>query len=88
MKISLFLFIFFKITIVTFGQHINIVKQIDSLILTKSAKTFNGVILVSENGQTKYLKNFGYSDIEKKELLKLNDQFVIGSISKQFTAVF
>lgn len=87
MKISLFLFIFFKITIVTFGQHINIVKQIDSLILTKSAKTFNGVILVSENGQTKYLKNFGYSDIEKKELLKLNDQFVIGSISKQFTAV-
>ena len=87
MKFILFLFIFFKITILSFGQHINIVKQIDSLILTKTAKPFNGVILVSQNGQTEYFKKLGYSDFDKKEPLKLNDQFVIGSISKQFTAV-
>ena len=36
---------------------------------------------------TKYSKIYGYSDIDKKVPLKINDQFVIGSISKQFTAV-
>ena len=87
MKYTLFLLFFFKTTIVTFGQQKIIDKQIDSIISTKTTKPFNGVILVSQNGQTKYSKTFGYSDIDKKEPLKLNSQFVIGSISKQFTAV-
>ena len=87
MKYTLFLLFFFKATIVTFGQQKIIDKQIDSIISTKTTKPFNGVILVSQNGQTKYSKTFGYSDIDKKEPLKLNSQFVIGSISKQFTAV-
>lgn len=87
MKYILILLIFLKTTTATFGQQINIGKQIDSLISTKTTKPFNGVILISQKGQTKYLKTFGYSDIDKKEPLKRNDQFVIGSISKQFTAV-
>lgn len=87
MKYTLFLLFFFKTTIVTFGQQKIIDKQIDSIISTKTTKPFNGVILVSQNGQTKYSKTFGYSDVDKKEPLKLNSQFVIGSISKQFTAV-
>lgn len=62
-------------------------KRIDSLIFAQSAKPFNGIILISQNGKTKYSKTLGYSDIDKKEVLKFNDQFVIGSISKQFTAV-
>jgi CubicO group peptidase (beta-lactamase class C family) len=53
----------------------------------KTTKPFNGVILISQNGQTKYSKISGYSDINKKKILKFNDQFVIGSISKQFTSV-
>jgi D-alanyl-D-alanine carboxypeptidase len=61
--------------------------RIDSLIFAQSAKPFNGVILISQNGKTKYSNISGYSDIEKKEVLRNNDQFVIGSISKQFTAV-
>lgn len=81
------LLIFLNTTIVTFGQKSNIEKQIDSLISAKTNKPFNGIILISQNGQTKYSKSFGYSNIDKKEPLKLNDQFVIGSISKQFTAV-
>ena len=81
------LLIFLKSTIVTFGQQNIINEQIDSLISTKSTKPFNGVILISQKGKTKYSKIFGYSNIDKKESLKLNDQFVIGSISKQFTAV-
>lgn len=87
MKYTLFLLFFFKTTIVTFGQQKIIDKQIDSIISTKTTKPFNGVILVSQNGQTKYSKTFGYSDVDKKEPLKLNSQFVTGSISKQFTAV-
>lgn len=83
MKYILFFLIFFKTTIVTFGQQ----NLIDSLISVKTTKPFNGVILISQKGKTKYSKIFGYSDIDKKESLKLNDQFVIGSISKQFTAV-
>ena len=81
------LLIFLKSTILTFGQESIISGQIDSLISTKTTKPFNGVILISQKGKTKYSKTFGYSDIDKKESLKLNDQFVIGSISKQFTAV-
>ena len=87
MKYILLLLIFLKSTIATFGQQNIINEQIDSLISTKTTKPFNGVILISQKGKTKYSKIFGYSDIDKKESLKLNDQFVIGSISKQFTAV-
>lgn len=81
------LLIFLNTTIVTFGQKSNIEKQIDSLISAQTTKPFNGIILISQNGQTKYSKSFGYSNIDKKEPLKLNDQFVVGSISKQFTSV-
>ena len=87
MKYILFILVFLKATIVTFGQQNNIEKQIDSLISIKNTKPFNGIILISQKGKTKYLKLYGYSNIDKKESLKLNDQFVIGSISKQFTAV-
>ncbi|TXI66368.1 MAG: class A beta-lactamase-related serine hydrolase [Flavobacterium sp.] len=87
MKHIIFLLIFLKSTILTFGQQNTIEKQIDSLILTKTAKPFNGVILISQNGKTNYFKTFGYSDLAKKVSLQPNDQFVIGSISKQFTAV-
>lgn len=87
MKYILFFLIFLKTTIVTHGQQNTIEQQIDSLISAKTTTPFNGVILISQKGQTKYSKILGYSDIDKKEYLKLNDQFVIGSISKQFTAV-
>lgn len=81
------LIIFLKATIVTYGQQNNIEKQIDSLISVKTTRLFNGIILISKKGKTEYSKLLGYSDIDKKEPLKPNDQFVIGSISKQFTAV-
>ena len=77
--------IFFLFIATTFGQQVD--KRIDSLISTKTTKPFNGIILISQNGKTKYSKVFGFSDLDKKTALKLNDEFVIGSISKQFTAV-
>jgi D-alanyl-D-alanine carboxypeptidase len=66
---------------------IKLAKRIDSLLLAKTQKPFNGVVLISQNGKVIYKKMKGQSDIEKRVPLKLNDQFVIGSISKQITAV-
>ncbi len=70
-----------------YGQSVDCVKQIDSLLSNPTAKPFNGVVLISQNGKNDYLKTYGYSDIEKKVPLKIKDQFVIGSISKQITSV-
>lgn len=81
------LLLFINLSFVASGQQNKIAIEIDSLISAKTTEPFNGVILFAENGITKYSKNVGYSDIEKKEPLKLYDQFVVGSISKQFTAV-
>jgi len=62
-------------------------KKIDALIEEKSEKPFSGVILITKNGNTIYNKAYGYSNIEEKTPLKTDDQFIIGSISKQFTAI-
>ncbi|PXV62806.1 CubicO group peptidase (beta-lactamase class C family) [Dysgonomonas alginatilytica] len=70
-----------------FGQKSNDFTRIDSLIHAESQKPFNGVILISQNGKTAYFKKQGYSDLEKKTVLKDDSQFVIGSVSKQITAV-
>ena len=61
--------------------------KIDSLIQTKNPRQFNGVILITKNGDTQYSKAFGYSDFEQKTHLSLDDNFRIQSNSKQITAV-
>ncbi|WP_159476179.1 serine hydrolase [Dyadobacter sp. 3J3] len=66
---------------------VNTIERIDSLITSSTQKPFNGIILIYQNGFTKYAKVAGFSDIAKKKPLKFDDQFVVGSISKQFTAV-
>ena len=58
--------------------------KIDSII---NEQKFNGVILVSKDSATIYSKAAGFSDLENITKLDLSDQFVIGSISKQITAV-
>jgi len=65
----------------------DLTKQLDSLLKSNPKRPFNGIVLVSQNGKALYSKTIGYSDLDKKTPLKENDQFVIGSISKQFTAV-
>lgn len=61
--------------------------KIDSLIQTINPRGFNGVILITKDGKTKYSKTSGYSDIEKKAPFTLKDNFRIQSNSKQITAV-
>src|SRR5688500_649330 len=43
-------------------------------------------VLVSRNGQVIYKKGFGHANIDKKELIKPDTKFRIGSITKQFTS--
>lgn len=59
-------------------------KKVDSIVKVNS---FNGVILITKGSDTLYSKSMGFSDLEKRILLTKKSQFVIGSISKQITAV-
>ncbi|MBB4801971.1 CubicO group peptidase (beta-lactamase class C family) [Flavobacterium nitrogenifigens] len=61
-------------------------KSIDSLVQNTNP-TFNGVVLVSQNGKTLYSKVKGYSNFETKKPLKIDTQFEIMSNSKLIAAV-
>lgn len=63
------------------------VTEIESLLQTESVRPFNGVVLVSQKDSIVYSKMYGYSNVDKKVQFKEDNQFVIGSLSKQITAV-
>jgi D-alanyl-D-alanine carboxypeptidase len=65
----------------------NVPERIDSLLTAPTKKPFNGIVFISKNNRTRYVRSIGLSDYEKIKPLKFDNQFVIGSISKQFTAV-
>lgn len=58
--------------------------RIDSLLLNSD---FNGVITLAKDTTVIYSKAMGFSDMETKTPIDVEDQFVIGSISKQITAI-
>ena len=82
----LLLFLIFLLTQKGFSQA-KFAPRIDSLIEANTKRFFNGIILVSQNGKVTYSKVRGFADLESKTPLIIDNQFVIGSISKQMTAV-
>lgn len=90
MKISLIIFTLFLLTSCQINRqekqnnYTKLTSKIDSII---NENRFNGVISLSTDSTDIYSKAFGFSDLENKVKINMNDQFVIGSISKQFTAV-
>lgn len=72
---------------ICYGQKDDYSSRIDSLIKTINPRSFNGVILITQKGKTKYKNAFGYSNFEKKTPLTTKDNFIIMSNSKQITAV-
>lgn len=76
----------FSVEKVTNRQSVDYKKPIDSLLNVYSTKPFNGIVLITQNGKVVYSKVCGYSDLDNKTPLKISDQFVVGSVSKQFTA--
>lgn len=61
--------------------------KIDSLLHEKTTTPFHGVVLISQAGKTLYSTVMGYADIPKAIPLQSDSRFIIGSISKQITAV-
>lgn len=90
MKFSILILAFaFLTSCQTIGQQKNtdyadLTANINSIIANNS---FNGIVLLTKDSAAIYTKSIGYSDLKKKTPLTINDQFVIGSISKQITAV-
>ena len=90
MKISLIILTFALLTSCqTNGQekkenYSELTSKIDSII---NENKFNGVISLSTDSIDIYSKSFGFSDLGNKTKIDINDQFVIGSISKQITSV-
>ena len=76
-------------TILAARQKFDYTNAIDSIMnaATKAKKSFNGSILISQNGRRVYSKLFGFSDIDKKVPLLPNDQFLSSTITDQVTAV-
>lgn len=69
------------------SQNEELARKIDSLIKTQNIRPFNGVILIAQNGILQYENATGFADFEQQIPLKTKSNFVIGSISKQITAV-
>lgn len=89
MKRIRILILLMSIALQSVGQLVNtndvdLTLKIDSIT---SSVNFSGVVLITKDSSEVYYKSFGYSDLEKQIPMKLDDQFVIGSISKQITAV-
>ncbi|OFZ55025.1 MAG: hypothetical protein A3D92_10390 [Bacteroidetes bacterium RIFCSPHIGHO2_02_FULL_44_7] len=64
-------------------REMRLAQKIDSIV---AAGEFNGVVLVTREETVIYRGVFGYSDLEAKTPIIVDNQFVIGSISKQITA--
>lgn len=60
--------------------------QLDSLLQSPTNEPFNGIVMITQKGKTLYLRTSGWSDIERKNPINKDAQFVVGSVSKQFTA--
>lgn len=58
--------------------------KIDSILHKEG---FNGIVFLSTDSIDLYSKAIGYADLDQATKLGFNDQFIIGSISKQITAV-
>jgi len=61
--------------------------RIDSLIEANTKRFFNGIILIAQNDTILYSKVKGFANLEGNTPLVIDNQFIIGSISKQMTAV-
>jgi D-alanyl-D-alanine carboxypeptidase len=61
--------------------------RLDSLLRSQSIRPFNGQVLIARGGQTIYERSIGYADLERKTAFPKHSQYVIGSLTKQITAV-
>lgn len=70
-----------------FGGLIDRDYGLEQILEMDTLNPFNGVVLIAEKGKPVFSNVQGYSSREKNIPIQFNDQFVIGSISKQFTTI-
>lgn len=63
------------------GQELN-----DFFTKLSEKNLFNGSVVISKSDKTIFSKDYGFSNIEKKEKLNDSSQFPIASVTKTFTA--
>lgn len=85
MKYTLFI-ILFVWNCSLLAQYDKLNSAVDSLLKSNTTTPFNGVIYCVSDDEIVLNNVQGFSDLTAKSPLNLTDQFVIGSISKQFTA--
>ncbi|MBS7254271.1 serine hydrolase domain-containing protein [Flavobacterium branchiicola] len=85
----IFLLIIFLITCGTISsQSVQKDAKLDSLFESlQKTKTFNGNVLIAQNGKVIYEKAFGQADASNTIQLNKKYRFHIGSIAKEFNAV-
>lgn len=77
-------------TVSCFGQTLSTENEafIDSLVMAAYPDTMPGIsVLISKGGKTIYSKAFGIADMEQNKILRPQNVFAIGSMSKQITAI-
>jgi CubicO group peptidase (beta-lactamase class C family) len=63
-------------------------KTLDSVFnVLHQQGSFNGCVLIAENGKETYKRAFGYANFETKDTLNNKSVFELASVSKQFTAM-
>jgi len=66
----------------------SIVQKLDSLFTAlEQAHTFNGNVLVAQNGSIIYSRSMGFANFEQQKANSSASCFQVGSVSKTFTAV-
>jgi len=70
-----------------FSAQTDLYRQLDSILTSPNNNPFSGVVFIAADKKPQYMKVMGFSDLDHRNPLQLNDKFVIGSISKQITAV-
>ena len=62
-------------------------KPVDKLLFNKETRAFSGEVLISQNGKIIYQKAIGIANGKKNLQIKINDNYVLRSNSKQITAI-
>jgi CubicO group peptidase (beta-lactamase class C family) len=85
-KALIALIFLFSISCTSTKKTNSLTDKLDTILKAELQKPFNGLFSITQNSETVYHKIAGFSDLEIKEPLTKESEFVVGSISKQFTA--